>query len=92
MKLLLSAILGTFGLCSQAQESPYFKFGKITSDELQKKIYSINSAANAIVLSDVGDAAIEGNSKRWFSVLTTRHKVMHILNKNGYNEASFWKT
>ncbi|MDB5207425.1 MAG: hypothetical protein JWR72_2500 [Flavisolibacter sp.] len=88
MKLLLTALSGALTLCTYAQESPYLKFGKITPEILQKKVYPIDSAANAVVLSDIGDASIEGNTKGWFSVLTSRHKVIHILNKNGYDEAN----
>ncbi|HWJ90630.1 MAG TPA: transglutaminase domain-containing protein [Flavisolibacter sp.] len=67
--------------------SPFEKFGKITLEELEKKIYPIDSNANAIVLSDIGDAAVEGNSKGWFSISFTRHRVVHILNKSAYFEA-----
>jgi hypothetical protein len=82
---MLSAIV----LTVNAQEtSPYTKFGKITPEELQKKIYPIDSNANAVVLSDIGGAAIEGNSKGWFSISFSRHRVVHILNKNGYDEAN----
>ncbi len=88
MRKTITAFLSVSALCAFAQESPYLKYGKITSGNLQKKIYTIDSAASAVVLSDIGDAAIEGNSKGWFSVLTTRHKVVHILNKNGYSEAN----
>jgi hypothetical protein len=70
-----------------AQSNPYEKFGKISAEELAKKIYSLDSNANAIVLSDVGQASIEGNSKGWFSINFTRHRVVHILNKSGYFEA-----
>jgi transglutaminase-like putative cysteine protease len=87
MKTVLTALFGACVLFSHAQESPYAKFGKITPQALQQKLYSIDSAANAVVLSDIGEAAIEGNSKGWFSVLSTRHKVVHILNKSGYGFA-----
>lgn len=79
--------MGLMSLLCYAQQSPYDKFGKVTVEALQKKIYSIDSSANAVVLSDIGDAVIEGNSKGWFSVVTTRHKVVHILNKSGYGFA-----
>src|SRR5215208_7012363 len=72
---------------SAQETSPFTKFGKITVEELQKKIYSIDSNANAVVLSDIGEAAIEGNSKSLFSISFKRHRVVHILNKNGYDEA-----
>lgn len=71
---------------AQQTTSAYVKFGKITVEELQKKVYSLDSNANAIVLSDIGEAAIEGNNKGWFSIVFTRHRVVHILNKNGYHE------
>src|SRR5215218_5972551 len=73
---------------SAQETSPFTKFGKITAEELQKKVYSIDSNANAVVLSDIGEAAVEGNNKGWFSVVFKRHRVVHILNKNGYNEAN----
>lgn len=88
MRVLLIALLSIIAFNLFAQESPYLKFGKITAEELQKKMYSIDNNANAIVLSDIGQAAIEGNSKGWFSISFTRHRVVHILNKNGYDEAN----
>jgi transglutaminase-like putative cysteine protease len=83
----MTLVVGLFFLSSFAQESPYAKFGKITAQTLQTKVYAIDSAANAVVLSDIGEAAIEGNSKGWFSATTTRHRVIHILNKAGYSYA-----
>jgi hypothetical protein len=88
MRSLCIVLLSLIVLISNAQTSPFTKFGKITAEELQKKIYSIDSNANAVVLSDIGSAAIEGNSKGWFSISFTRHRVVHILNKNGYDEAN----
>lgn len=88
MRLLIVVLLLIMMNSVQAQESPFLKFGKITAEQLQKKIYPIDSSANAVVLSDVGEAAIEGNSKGWFSISFTRHRVVHILNKNGYDEAN----
>jgi Domain of Unknown Function with PDB structure (DUF3857)/Domain of Unknown Function with PDB structure (DUF3858)/Transglutaminase-like superfamily len=64
------------------------KFGKVTAEQLQRKYYAIDSNARAVVLSDIGDATIEGNSKGWFSINFTRHKVVHILNKSGYDQAN----
>ncbi|HEX8314377.1 MAG TPA: DUF3857 domain-containing protein, partial [Flavisolibacter sp.] len=87
MRKMLTILLGSISMTLAAQESPYVKFGKITPQALQTKVYSIDSSANAVVLSDIGEAAIEGNSKGWFSVMTTRHKVVHILNKSGYDYA-----
>jgi hypothetical protein len=88
MKSMLTLLYGFFCLASFAQVNPYAKFGKVSPQAFEKKVYSLDSSANAVVLSDVGEASIEGNSKGWFSVVTNRHKVVHILNKGAYNEAT----
>ena len=89
MRALSTLVLWTISLYVTAQEtSPFTKFGKITPEHFQKKIYSIDSNANAVVLSDIGNSAIEGNSKGWFSLTFIRHRVVHILNKGGYDAAN----
>ncbi|MFL5774416.1 MAG: DUF3857 and transglutaminase domain-containing protein, partial [Flavisolibacter sp.] len=89
MRILSLLFLSIVGLFASAQDaSPFTKFGKITPEQLQKKIYSIDSNANAVVLSDIGNTAIEGNSKGWFSITFTRHRVVHILNKGGYDASN----
>jgi hypothetical protein len=87
MRSIVTLSLCLLTIMASAQESPYQKFGKITVEELQKKVYSLDSNANAVVLSDIGRSEITGNTKGWFSVVTSHHKVAHILNKNGYNIA-----
>ena len=89
MRLILLMIACTLALSAFCQkESPFTKFGKISPLNFETKVYAIDSGANAVVLSDIGSAALEGNSKGWFSLVTRRHKVVHILNKNGYDEAN----
>jgi hypothetical protein len=89
MRFLFIVLLSiTFHFIYAQETSAYTKFGKITVEELQKKIYPIDSNANAVVLSDRGEAAIEGNQKGWFSISFERHRVVHVLNKNGYDEAN----
>jgi hypothetical protein len=88
MRILITILLGAFAPCVFCQEkSPYAKFGKVTVEELQKTVYALDSNADAVVLSDIGEASIQGNSKDWFSISFTRHRVVHILKKNGYHEA-----
>jgi transglutaminase-like putative cysteine protease len=90
MKFLLfglACLISFYSFC-QNEKSDFTKFGKITIEDLQKKVYTIDSNANAVILSDMGKVALEGNSKGWFSIVSERHKVVHILNKNGYEEAS----
>jgi hypothetical protein len=85
LTVTLCAVLAA--LACQAQ-NPKIKYGKITPQELDKKVYSIDSNANAIILSDVGETKIVGNNKGSFSLVFKRHKRIHILNKNGYDEAN----
>lgn len=84
MLLLLAIACSVHG----QETSAFSKFGKITAGNLQKKIYPIDSNASAVVLSDIGRAAVEGNTKGFFSISFSRHRVVHILNKNGYDEAN----
>lgn len=87
MRIRFTTLFVLSAVFALAQESPYLKFGKVTPEALQTKIYPIDSSAYAVVLSDIGDATIDGNSKGWFSVTTTRHRVIHILNKAAYGFA-----
>lgn len=48
------------------QESGFTKFGKINAVDLQKKLYEIDSSANAVVLSDIGHCYLQGNPKAGF--------------------------
>ncbi len=90
MKPLFMVLLCTISINSFAQKesSPYIKFGKITVDELVKKTYPIDTSANAVVLSDIGSSTVDGNNSGWFSLINTRHTVIHILKKTGYDEAN----
>lgn len=81
----LGFVLCTF--LSFAQKEPS-KFPKLTTADLEKKIYSLDSSANAVYLADVGSTQIVGNNKGWFSFEYKRRTRIHILNKNGYDEAS----
>lgn len=64
------------------------KFGKINPEDFATKVYTIDSNASAVVIADIGSSEIIGNSKGWFSLVYKHHRRVHILNKNGYNEAN----
>lgn len=88
-QFLFIALLCTISLAAQKNEtSPFEKFGKVSKSDLEKTVYSIDSNANAVVLSDIGTREIIGNPNGWFSISSKRHKVVHILNNKGYDEAS----
>ena len=87
MRTLLPTFL-LIVLChaAQAQKSPEFKFTKITQADLEKKIYSVDSGAGAVILGDVGASRIIANKNGWFGFEFNRRKRVHILNKSGYHE------
>jgi len=70
-----------------AQKSPA-KFGNVSEKDFSNKIYSIDSNASAVVIADIGSSEIVGNSKSWFSLEFKYYRRVHILNKNGYDEAN----
>jgi len=80
--MILCSALGWSAMAQQ--QSPFPKFGKVTAEDLQKKVYSIDSNAHAVVLSDRGSISVVGNNKGWFSLEFKRHKVVHILDKTAY--------
>lgn len=54
---------------------------------LSKSVYVIDSNANAIVLSRIGETRLTMTQKG-FSLNTKIHTVTHILNEKGYDEAN----
>jgi transglutaminase-like putative cysteine protease len=89
MKILLSTTVCSFlSLSLFAQNKAGVKFGKVSPDDFAKKVYSIDSNASAIVIADIGSSEIIGNSKGWFALEFKRYRRVHILNKNGYDEAN----
>lgn len=91
MHCKLSRILILLLLCYHsgiAQNKNNFKFGNISIKDFATSVYSIDSNANAIIIADIGNCAIEGNNKGWFSVINKHFKRAHILNKNGFDVAN----
>jgi len=82
LKLLLISGFATATLTGQNVSK--IKFGDVTEKDFAAKIYSIDSNASAVIISDIGSSKIEGNSKGWFSLVFKRHRRIHILNKKGY--------
>jgi len=49
----------------------------------------VDSNTNAVVIADIGNTSFEGNNKRWFSYVFSRHKRIKIVNSKGFNAANF---
>jgi hypothetical protein len=71
----------------QAQESKYYKFGKIDPKDFVRS-YGIDTSAAGVILSDINEISFEPNKKGWFAVSTIHHCVIHILKKNAYGYAT----
>ena len=80
--VFLATVAGSF-----AQDKPKIKFGKIGPEDFQKKVYEIDSSANAVIIADIGSTRILGNHKGSCSLEFTAFRRAHILNKNGYGIA-----
>src|SRR5688500_13806423 len=83
--LLLSAAIS----CAvAAQEKTPIKFGKVSPEDFQTKVYPIDTSAAAVVIADVGHSYFEGNVDGWFSFFHRHQKRVHILKKSGYDAAT----
>lgn len=71
-------------IASKAQDKVPVKFGSVKADDF-KKVYSIDSSAGAVIIADVGDTRIVGNTKGWFSWEFVHFKRIHILNKSAFD-------
>lgn len=87
MKHFAILALCSIAFAVRAQQAPNVKYGKIESADLQKKVYSIDSSASAVILYEAGSSEVEGNNKGWFSLVYKEYKRIHILKKSGYDEA-----
>ncbi len=71
-----------------AQDICPARFGKIGPEDFGQKIYSIDSAATAVVVAEVGSSALIANYNGWFSLEHKVYRRIHILNKNGFDMAN----
>ncbi|MGZ5222225.1 MAG: transglutaminase domain-containing protein [Chitinophagaceae bacterium] len=88
MRKIFTFFICVFSLSLTAQEtSPFAKFGSVSTAHLSTKYYKVDSNASAVVLADIGHTRVEGNSKGWFSLIIKKHRVVHILHRDGFHEA-----
>ncbi|HET9057944.1 MAG TPA: DUF3857 domain-containing protein [Chitinophagaceae bacterium] len=84
----LVIFLFLFSTYTTAQDKSNIKFGKISAADFEIKSTSIDSSADAVVISDIGQSEFEGNNKGYFSLKFKRHTRIKILNKNGADAAN----
>lgn len=71
-----------------SQTSPNIKFGKVDASDLAQKSYSVDTSADAVVLYESGSSKFRGNNKGSVSLEFEIYRRIHVLNKNGYDEAT----
>ncbi|MGB3006223.1 MAG: hypothetical protein WBC06_06925, partial [Chitinophagaceae bacterium] len=77
MKLFIFTFFTLVSVYTFSQEKSKIKFGDITVNDFAKKVYEIDSSAQAVVLADIGFSTIEGNDKGWFSLVHKHFKRVH---------------
>ncbi len=87
-KLIACFVLLLFMTTASAQKNSAYKFQKITAEDLKRKHYTVDSQAHAVYIADVGSSQINGNMKGGFTIEFRRRARVHILNKNGNDEAN----
>jgi hypothetical protein len=87
--LLLAASLLLLQNYLSAQEKPDLKFGKVSPEDFNLSAHKFDTTAGAVYIADIGTADFEGNKKSWFSVHFKRQVRIKILNKNGFDAATF---
>jgi hypothetical protein len=87
-KRLLLALMLVLPFLSNAQFVPQ-KFGKITPEEIDLKVYPKDSSASAVVLFDKGDFYYDFNTATSdFKVVFHKHTRIKILKKDGVEYAT----
>ena len=83
MAISLFSIKNTFG-----QEKSPVKYGKVSAVDFDLSKYKFDTSVSAVVISDVGSSAFEGNTKGWFTLVFKHQKRIKILKKSGFDAAS----
>jgi len=71
-----------------AQDRSTAKFGKISPADFDIKAPSFDTAADAVVIADVGYSDFVGNPNGWFTLQYRHFKRIKILNKNAFSTAT----
>ncbi|UKJ07385.1 DUF3857 domain-containing protein [Solitalea lacus] len=71
---------------SYAQKAPV-KYGKVSMEEMTMPVYTPDSSANAVVLSDIGNTHFEFGQDD-FEIVHERHCRIKIFNKGAFDAAT----
>ena len=88
MRILLFVMLTAASLIVRAQTPGNFTFSDITTDDLSRKVYSIDSTASAVMLGETGSSGVTGNNDGGFSLQFKVRRRIHILKNSAYDYAT----
>lgn len=83
--LLFGALF--LSLYAAGQDKSSARFGKISPEDFRTDQYKIDTGTSAVVVADIGSSAFESGNEGFIQVFK-QYKRVHILNKNGYDEAN----
>ncbi len=92
MKRKITLILIYFSLigCVFSQETPKIKFGKVSDEEINMKIYAPDTSAAAVILNDDGSSSVRFDlSKDRFTLTFERFLRIKILKESGKEWGDF---
>jgi len=85
LALVLCCLVTTYSFV-HAQDK--VRFGKISPSDFDVKAPSSDSAADAVIVADIGSSEFVGNNKGWFTLDFRHFKRVKILNKKGFEAAN----
>lgn len=85
---LVAVLLSIVSRYAVAQKPPV-KFGDVSKEELEMKVYDKDSSAAAVILADYGESVILYSESSGFKVEFERITRIKILKKAGYEWANF---
>ncbi len=88
MRKILCSVVIVFTTLVVFGQSQKIKFGKITKEEVAKSVYSIDTTASAIVLSDIGENRIMYTNVQGFKLYKDYHIRIKILTEEGLENAT----
>jgi hypothetical protein len=91
MRSILVLLFLCHTIYGQAQKTETYKFRPVTLSDVQKRHYTIDSNANAVIIADVGEAIAElkqvGASVKAGKTVS-RHRRVHLLKRASYTPGS----
>ena len=88
MKKIAILLLSFITINSFSQKNTEYRFGELKNEELNLKIYNLDTVANALVLYESGYTVFKIKNDK--VIISTKHyKKIKIFNREGYKHASF---